>query len=106
MVTIVLVLCIRSCDNHMMHAGANGEEEEGGEEGKEAGNEEGEGKKRGKKHKKSSTIPGLMIEKDPSVLDLADFDLESRVDPLFKKTAAAFDEGGVGGLLLNNINVQ
>ena len=98
MVTVVLVLCIRSCDNHMMHAGANGEEEEG--------REEGEGKKRGKKHKKSSTIPGLMIEKDPSVLDLADFDLESRVDPLFKKTAAAFDEGGVGGLLLNNINVQ
>jgi condensin complex subunit 2 len=46
-----------------------------------------------------------MIEKDPSNL-IGDFDMASRVDPLFQKTAAAFDEGGVAGLLLNNLVVQ
>ena len=81
----------------------------------EAGKEEGEaedgdveegGKKGGKKRgKKSNRTPGIMIEKDPARLD-GEFDCESRMDPLFQKTAAAFDEGGVVGLLLNNLIVQ
>ena len=53
-----------------------------------------EGKKPNpKKAKKSGTTPGLMIEKDPDNLN-AEFDFGSRIDPLFQKTAAAFDEGG------------
>ena len=89
------------CVAALKKGGEEAEEEgEGGEEGGEA-----QEKKGGKKSKKSRSGPGLMIEKDPSNL-LAEFDLESRVDPLFQKTAAAFDEGGVGGLLLNNLTVQ
>ena len=34
------------------------------------------------------------------------FDLEFEVDPLFKKTSAAFDEGGVEGLLLNQLCIR
>lgn len=30
----------------------------------------------------------------------------SKVDPLFHKTSAAFDEGGTGGLLLNHLFVR
>jgi condensin complex subunit 2 len=31
--------------------------------------------------------------------------MEFSVDPLFRKTSAAFDEGGASGLLLNHLNV-
>lgn len=74
-----------------------------GEENKE--DDDGDrGKKRGRKGKRTGTC--VTIEKDPRVLDVADFEMEFRTDPLFKKTAAAFDEGGVAGLLLNNITVR
>ncbi len=43
------------------------------------------------------------MEKDPTSLDVNTFDLEFEVDPLFKKTSAAFDEGNVEGLLLSQI---
>lgn len=77
------------------------------------GEEEGEGEegevqeKRVSKRSKKSAGSGsdLMIEKNPSNL-IGEFDIASRVDPLFQKTAAAFDEGGVEGLLLNNLIVQ
>ena len=83
----------------------DGEEGEGeGEEGEGEGERE-EGKMAGKKSKKPKAGAGLMIEQDPSKLD-AEFDHTSQIDPLFKKTAAAFDEGGVGGLLLNNLHLQ
>ena len=75
----------------------------GGEEGEEGG--ETDGKKSGRKSKKTGSGTGLMLE-DPKKLNVADFDYESRVDPLFQKTAAAFDEGGPGGLLMNNLFVQ
>lgn len=77
-------------------------EEEGGE------GEEGEvqGKRVSKRSKRSAgSGSDLMIEKNPSNL-ISEFDMASRVDPLFQKTAAAFDEGGVAGLLLNNLIVQ
>jgi condensin complex subunit 2 len=32
--------------------------------------------------------------------------MEFLVDPLFKKTSAAFDHGGAKGLLLNHLGVQ
>ena len=34
------------------------------------------------------------------------YDLEFSVDPLFKKTSAEFDEGGVSGLLLNHLQID
>ncbi len=43
------------------------------------------------------------MEKDPTSLDVNTFDLEFEVDPLIKKTSAAFDEGNVEGLLLSQI---
>lgn len=39
-------------------------------------------------------------------LNVKKFDLEFDVDPLFRKTSAAFDEGGARGLLLNHLFVQ
>lgn len=39
-------------------------------------------------------------------LQLKKFDLEFSVDPLFKKAAADFDEGGARGLLLNNLAID
>ena len=89
---------------HMTHylilvVDKEGEEKEETEEGVEA-------KKQGRRRKKHRGGFGLMIEEDPKNLDLANFDLISSVDPLFQKTAAAFDEGGVEGLLLNNLTVR
>lgn len=81
----------------------------GGEEGEDEGEGEegGEGASGKKRKAKKLVAEGakLMIEKDPKNL-LSEFDFESRVDPLFQKTAAAFDEGGAEGLLLNNLTVQ
>lgn len=80
----------------------------GREEGEgEGGDGEGEvqGKKVRKRSKKAASGSDLMLEKNPSNL-IGEFDMASRVDPLFQKTAAAFDEGGVEGLLLNNLIVQ
>ena len=45
-------------------------------------------------------------ERNTKVLDINSFDLEFEVDPLFQKTSAAFDEGGVEGLLLNHLCIQ
>jgi condensin complex subunit 2 len=39
-------------------------------------------------------------------LDVKSLDLEFEVDPLFKKTAADFDEGGAKGLLLNHLFIS
>ena len=61
-------------------------------------------KKRVRRGMKASTT--VVIEECPSVLDITNFETEFRVDPLFQKTSAAFDEGGVSGLLLNNIDVR
>jgi len=45
------------------------------------------------------------LEANPDSLDVKKFDLEFDVDPLFRKTSAAFDEGGARGLLLNHLSV-
>lgn len=39
-------------------------------------------------------------------LNAKKLDLEFLIDPLFRKTSAAFDEGGVKGLLLNHLSVH
>ena len=49
--------------------------------------EEGE-KKKAKRKKKSATV-----EKNLNNIDIAKFDLEFDVDPLFKKTSTQFDSG-------------
>lgn len=47
----------------------------------------------------------MVVEKNPKVLDMNTNSLEFAVDPLFKKTSAAFDEGGVDGLLFSHLFV-
>ena len=54
-----------------------------------------------------SNIPtSQTTERNPKALDISTFDLEFEVDPLFQKTSAAFDEGGVEGLLLNHLCIR
>jgi hypothetical protein len=55
--------------------------------------EEGE-KKKAKRKKKSATV-----EKNLNNIDIAKFDLEFDVDPLFKKTSTQFDSGWFDNLI-------
>ncbi|OAX38973.1 barren [Rhizopogon vinicolor AM-OR11-026] len=57
-------------------------------------------KKRKKAHRPDSTLA-----KDASQLRSKKLDLEFRVDPLFRKTCADFDEGGAQGLLMNHLSL-
>ena len=78
-----------------------GDGQENGEGGEDGENKDNKGKgTKGAKKKRTNTI-----EKNPENLLLKTFDTEFEVDPLFKKTSAAFDEGGARGLLLNNLSV-
>ena len=74
------------------------------DEGEEDNSQEGDGaqesKRRGQRGKKSGFI--VTIEKESNTLDVVDFETAFTADPLFKKMAAAFDDGGAAGLLLNN----
>ncbi|KAF3914681.1 hypothetical protein AA313_de0205649 [Arthrobotrys entomopaga] len=82
-----------------------GEQEEGaageGEEGDEDDEEGGKRKARKRANRSEATLA-----KDFSQLQLKKFDLEFSVDPLFKKAAADFDEGGAKGLLLNVLSID
>lgn len=51
-----------------------------------------------KRSRKKSTI-----EQNIKNINLSKFELEFMIDPLFQKMRADFDEGGTGGLLLNNL---
>jgi len=62
--------------------------------------EEGE-KKKAKRKKKSATV-----EKNLNNIDIAKFDLEFDVDPLFKKTSTQFDSGSGGGQFLCNLFIR
>lgn len=48
----------------------------------------------------------MRIFPDIQNLNAKKFDLEFAVDPLFRKTSAAFEAGGTRGLLLNHLSVQ
>lgn len=61
----------------------------------------GHKKKTGRSRHHASTL-----ETKVENLNVKKFDLEFDVDPLFRKTSAAFDEGGARGLLLNHLYVQ
>lgn len=46
------------------------------------------------------------LESNLDALNAKKIDLEFMIDPLFRKTSAAFDEGGAKGLLLNHLSVH
>ncbi|ESO96826.1 hypothetical protein LOTGIDRAFT_231660 [Lottia gigantea] len=71
---------------------------EGDENTGEAGSNAEEVNKKKRKARKSRTI-----ETNLKNINVNKFDLEFEVDPMFQITSAAFDEGGVSGLLLNNL---
>ncbi|EPS39335.1 hypothetical protein H072_6842 [Dactylellina haptotyla CBS 200.50] len=81
-----------------------GDQEEGGGEGEDGDDDDEEGGKR--KARKRATRSEATLAKDISQLQLKKFDLEFAVDPLFKKAAADFDEGGAKGLLLNVLSID
>eukprot|EP00742_Colponemidia_sp_Colp-10_P008083 GILJ01008725.1.p1 GENE.GILJ01008725.1~~GILJ01008725.1.p1 ORF type:complete len:700 (+),score=180.43 GILJ01008725.1:61-2160(+) len=62
--------------------------------------------KKKKRAKKGAQGESSTLEKNPDNLNLNKFDLEFEVDPLFHKTSARFDEGGVKGLLLNSLRID
>ncbi|KAL2046034.1 hypothetical protein N7G274_001481 [Stereocaulon virgatum] len=72
------------------------EDEEDGE-----GGEDDDGVK--KKPKKRAQRSEATLAPSFASLQLKKFELEFSVDPLFKKVAADFDEGGAKGLLLNHL---
>ncbi|KAK6343973.1 hypothetical protein TWF696_007624 [Orbilia brochopaga] len=77
--------------------GAQGQDGEGDDDDEE-GNQ--------KRARKRATRSEATLAKDWSQLQLKKFDLEFAVDPLFKKAAADFDEGGAKGLLLNVLSID
>ncbi|KAI9747936.1 MAG: hypothetical protein M1815_003744 [Lichina confinis] len=87
---------------------ADGDDEGQGGEGEEDGEDEVEDengvRKRVKKRAQRST--GATLATSFAQLQLKKFDLEFSVDPLFKKAAADFDEGGARGLLLNSLAID
>ena len=48
---------------------------------------------------------GRTLEANVAAINVKTLQLAYEVDPLFKKTSAAFDEAGARGLLLNNLQV-
>jgi condensin complex subunit 2 len=53
-----------------------------------------------------SSGTAVTVEKNPKVLDVNTYDLEFEVDPMFRKTSAAFDDGGVEALLFTHLSVR
>ncbi|KAK6362801.1 hypothetical protein TWF730_000256 [Orbilia blumenaviensis] len=82
----------------------NQEEDGAGGEGEDGDDDDEEGGR--KKARKRATRSEVTLAKDWSQLQLKKFDLEFAVDPLFKKAAADFDEGGAKGLLLNVLSID
>ena len=57
-------------------------------------------------HQNASSGTAVTVEKNPKVLDVNTYDLEFEVDPLFRKTSAAFDDGGVDALLFTHLSIR
>ncbi|KAI8923891.1 condensin complex subunit 2/barren [Entophlyctis helioformis] len=68
--------------------------------GSGGGDEAPGAERRTRKHMKPAA---KTLEEDAGELNCKQLDAEYAVDPLFKKTAAEFDEGGAQGLLLNHL---
>ncbi len=58
------------------------------------------------KEKRKPTGGGQTLEANADNLNVKRFDSEFSEDPIFRKTSAAFDEGGARGLLLNHLHVH
>ncbi|KAI0343107.1 barren [Trametopsis cervina] len=83
--------------SNLANEGRVGDEEDGEEGGEEGGSQPN---KKRKTHRPASTLA-----KDPAQLRSKKLDLSFRVDPLFRKTCADFDEGGAQGLLMNHLSL-
>eukprot|EP00741_Cyanophora_paradoxa_P022380 tig00021462_g21606.t1 len=77
-----------------------GREKEDGGEGEDA-----EGGSSGASHKRSATRPEDTLESGEDALRGGERDSAFAVDPLFRKMAASFDEGGAKGMLLNALPI-
>ncbi len=82
--------------NNLANEGRVGEDDD--EDGEGGGEGEGGAQKKKKTHRPASTLA-----KDAAQLRNKKPELEFRVDPLFRKTCADFDEGGAHGLLMNHL---
>lgn len=67
--------------------------------------EDGEGGDPSQPKKRKTHRPASTLAKDVTQLRNKKLDLEFRVDPLFRKTCADFDEGGAQGLLMNHLSL-
>ena len=95
-------------DTYKVMAGLNRNDKKGGKEFDEENlGEDGKMKmdeeSKSKRMKNRSTVT---LEMNPESIQYKKLDLEFEVDPMFKKTSAAFDEGGARGLLLNHLCVR
>lgn len=74
----------------------------------ENNNEDGpDGEKKENKKSREGRHDGFStLERDPKKLDLAKYDLEFDVDPLFKMMTIKFGDSGARGLLLKNLPVD
>jgi condensin complex subunit 2 len=86
--------------SNLANEGMVGEEEDGAMSDNPDSQDPTQAKKRKKAHRPDSTLA-----KDASQLRSKKLDLEFRVDPLFRKTCADFDEGGAQGLLMNHLSL-
>jgi condensin complex subunit 2 len=89
--------------------GGLGRGSQGNEDGDDQEEADTEATDSGQQKKKKNTTRAVTvqtIERNTKSLDVVTFDLEFEVDPLYKKTSAAFDEGGIEGLLLNQIHPE
>ena len=86
--------------NNLANEARAGADDEEGEDGEGEGEGEGGSQKKKKIHRPASTLA-----KDANQLRNKKVELEFRVDPLFRKTCADFDEGGANGLLMNHLSL-
>lgn len=82
----------------------DGNAEEEGDEGDE--DEEGEDGQKKKSRKRTQRQAEQTLASSFELLRLKKMELEFSVDPLFKKAAADFDEGGAKGLLMNHLSID
>ncbi|KAK3069143.1 hypothetical protein LTR53_012749 [Teratosphaeriaceae sp. CCFEE 6253] len=90
-------------------ADGGGKKRKGGDEGEEAGedeDEEGEEGAKKKTRKKANRSAEATLATSFEQLRVKKMELEFAVDPLFKKAAADFDEGGAKGLLMNHLSID
>eukprot|EP00731_Ephydatia_muelleri_P034253 Em0052g17a len=79
------------------------QEQDGDEENENEHNIE---KEKPQRKRKQNTSAAQYIEKNPVALNISSSDSDFEVDPLYRHPFAAFDEGGVENLLLNQLCVK